>query len=232
MQGDIILKETKKFKFSWKIFGIIMTVVAVAGLIFGVLMLVTKEAKVAEVKAECEAASSTPTACPDGTGISGNPILMAEAPEVYTISASSSTFRLGDGSSAYLNLKVRNGVIIECEMSVRGADGSYNTSGCQINGIVGKIYKIAQVNNTSMEGFDNALGLIMTDGTVKYVPLSGNNGGNFAVRGTLNIDGFVVDAIGAEVKPNEYTEGSDWSTLFVLKSGKVLKFDEVMLEGM
>lgn len=232
MQDDIILKETKKFKFSWKVFGILMTVVAVAGLVFGILMLVTREAKVAEVKAECEAASSTQTACPDGTGISGNPILMAEAPEVYTISASSSTFGLNDGGSAYLNLKVRNGVIVECEMNVRSADGSYNTSGCQINGIVGKIYKIAQVNNTNMEGFDSALGLIMTDGTVKYVPLNGNSGNNFAVRGTLNIDGFVVDAIGAEVKPNEYTEGSDWSTLFVLKSGKVLKFDEVMLEGM
>lgn len=231
MQDDIILKETKKFKFSWKVFGILMTVVAVVGLVFGILMLVTKEAEVAEVKAECEAASGTPTACPDGTGISGNPILVAEAPEVYTISASSSIFETSAGMT-YLNLEVKNGAISGCKMNVRGADGSYNASDCQINGIVGKIYKIAQVNNTNIEGFENALGLIMTDGTVKYVPLNGNSGSSFAVKGTLNIDGFVVDAIGAEVKPNEYVEGSDWSTLFVLKSGKVLKFDEVMLEGM
>ena len=48
----------------------------------------------------------------------------------------------------------------------------------------------------------------------------------------MHIDGFVIDAIGAEVKANEYLEGSDWSVLFVLRSGKVLGLDAAMLEGM
>ena len=230
MQDDIILGGKKKFEFNWKIFGIVMAVVAVLGLVFGVAMLVVKGDEVAKVKAECQATSEDELpACSDGTN--ENPVLSAEAPEVYTISASSSTFKVGD-NSVYLNLKLKNGAISECVMNVRDAGGNYNKSDCQISGVVGRIYKIVQVNNTVDGEFENALGLILTDGMVKYVPLSGVSGNVFSVKGTLHIDGYVADAIGAEVKPNEYVDGSDWTTLFVLKSGKVVKFDETMLEGM
>ena len=230
MQDDIILGGKKKFAFNWKIFGIVMAVVAVLGLTFGVAMLIMKGDEVAKAKAECQAASSgSLPACPDGTN--ENPVLTAEAPEVYTISVSSSTFKVGD-NSAYLYLKLKNGAISECVMNVRDASGSYNKVDCQISGVVGRIYKIVQVNSTINGEFESALGLILTDGMVKYVPLSGVSGSVFSVKGTLHIDGYVADAIGAEVKPNEYLEGSDWTTLFVLKDGKVLKFDETMLEGM
>lgn len=230
MQDDIILGGKKRNSFNWRIFGIVMAAVAVASLIFAVVMLVVKNNEVATVKAECAAASGDeiPT-CDDGTAVM-NPILVAEAPEVYTINVSSATFDTG-GNLAYLNLKLRDGAISECEVMTRnGSD--YSASSCQISGVVGKIYKAVQLNNTSIEGFRGGLGLIMTDGTVKYVPLAGNSGNNFAVAGTLHIDGFVIDAIGAEVKANEYLEGSDWSVLFVLRSGKVLGLDAAMLEGM
>lgn len=230
MQDEVVLVAKRKTGFNWKIFGIIMTAMAAICLIFGVVMIVLKNNEVARVETECQARNeSGSTTCQDGTG--NNPVIKAEAPGVYTVSANSSTFEVG-GNSAYLNLKLKNGAISECVMNVRDASGIYNKSDCQIDGVVGQIYKIVQINQTTTGSFEAAIGLIATDGTVKYVPLSGTSGNVFSVKGVLHIDGHVVDAIGAEVSTNEYLEGSDWTTLFVLRDGRVLEFNTTMLEGM
>lgn len=228
MQEDIVLRKTKRSRFSWKIFGIMMTVVAILGVAFGTVTMVIKNNEIAKIKEEHDILDNGTSSGLDI--LTGNPILAAEAPKVYTIIASSSTFQSGE-NMAYLNLKVQNGALTECKMSVRDASGSYNKNDCEISGIVGKIYKIAQISGGNVEGFKSGLGLIMTDGTVKYVPLDETSGNVFSVKGVLNLDGYVVDVIGAEIRQNQYLEGSDWSTLFVLKSGEVVEFSETVLEG-
>ena len=82
------------------------------------------------------------------------------------------------------------------------------------------------------ERADNALGLIMTDGSVVYVPLDGDESRTFSVKGKLKIDDVVVDALETEIKPNEYLEESYYGTVFVMRSGEILKYDLTMLEGM
>ncbi len=220
MQDEIIIKEIKKNKINWKIFGIVMAVLAACGVVFGVAMIIRNNTMVV---AECEERQDEDKTSNVPADAKENPLIAAEAPEIYTLSMSSAVFNVGE-SRVYLNLKWRNGEIVECKRTVQGG----GASACQINGVNGKIYKIERMRVKSGE-FGNMLGLIMTDGTVEYVRLEGVDGDTYNVNGTLKIDGFVTDLIGADVKKNEYTQGSEWNTLFILNDGKIVKFDDAML---
>lgn len=221
MQDEIIIKEIKKNKINWKIFGIVMAVLAACGVVFGIAMIIRNNTMVV---AECEEKQ-------DGGGAASVPVdtresqlIAAEAPRSYTLSMSSAVFNVGD-SRVYLNLKWRDGEIVECKRTVQGGGGTGN---CQIDGINGKIYKIEKMRVKSGE-LGSMLGLIMSDGTVEYVRLEGVSGSTYNVAGTLKIDGFVTDLIGANVRENEYVQGSEWNTLFVLSGGKIVEFDTAML---
>lgn len=225
MQDDIVLGGNKN-KFNWKIFSFSMMVLAILGLIFGVVMILVKNDEIAKVKAEYGMS---------GTGAGederGNPVIKAEPPAEYTIEESSSIFEVGE-NNVFLSLSVKDGAITKCDMEIEDANGNYTEDNCQIDGVDGKIYKIVKIDYSDTERINSALGLITTDGTVGYVPLSGVGGNTFNVKGKLAIDGSVIDAIGANVKSNEYLEDSSWSTIFVLRSGKILAFDAKMIEGM
>ncbi len=238
MQDDIILQETKRSRFNWKIFGIIMTAVAVAGLVFGIAMLVTRNNDV-----------TTQGSTASGSEISrtgSNAVITAEAPAAYTLSITS-TIEIGDSHDhddnenyedyqyKYVSIRIENGEIIRCSIEREDADEDSESESCQVNGVNGKIYKPILLTNTMLEGFKNGIGFIMTDGTVQYVPVDEQSGNTFNVKGTLKIDGFVVDGIGAGIKENIYSNeagNSGWATLLILNDGKTLRLDAAMLEGM
>lgn len=242
MQDDIILQETKRSRFNWKIFGIIMTAVAVAGLVFGIAMLVTRNNDVV-----------TQGSTTSGSEISrtgSNAVIMAEAPATYTLSITSTIEESDhdhndeaeddadidvDHQYKYVSIKIKDGEIIDCGIEQEGADENSEPENCQVNGVNGKIYKPILLTNTILEGFKNGIGFIMTDGTVQYIPVDEQSGNTFNVKGTLKIDGFVVDGIGAGIKENTYSNeagNSGWATLLILNDGKILRLNAAMLEGM
>ena len=72
----------------------------------------------------------------------------------------------------------------------------------------------------------------MTDGTVSYIPnadLANGlvNGGTATIKGTLNIDGFVVDAF--TVSASDGGMGGYATTVFVLSDGTYVTYDDSML---
>ena len=217
MQDDIVLGGEKKSRFNWKVFGIIMTAVAVLALAFGIVMLVIKNNEAAK--------GGTST----GSNVAaGNPVVKAEPPALYTLGGTSSVFSMGE-KEAVVSLAMENGAISECILNIVGPEGTEN---CQINGIEGEIYKVTKFDNIGEN--IRGLALIMTDGTVEYVQLTGA-GPEFSVKGKLKIDGEVVDIMSAGVLTNEFDveEARSYMTnLFILRSGKILEFDSAMLEGM
>lgn len=230
MQDEIILGGEKKKKFSWKIFGIIMTVLTVFALVFGVVVIFVKNDEIARVKAEYGVSSgeSNPGQSEDKQG---NPVVKAAPPASYILSEFSPVFEASEGDFVYLDIKVKDGAIIGCNVKAASNAGSYVVGECQIDGVEGQIYKVVELSYSNAEKAGDALGLIMTDGSVTYVPLSGVEGRVFNAKGKLAIDGVVVDALKAEIKPNEYLEESYYETVFVLKSGEILKYDITMAEG-
>ena len=141
MQDEIIIKEIKKNKINWKIFGIVMAVLAACGVVFGVAMVIRSNTMTV---AECEDGQSSGGATNVPADAKENPLIAAEAPESYTLSMSSAVFNVGE-SRVYLNLKWRNGEIVECKRTVQGGDAG----ACQINGVNGKIYKIERMRVNS-----------------------------------------------------------------------------------
>lgn len=215
MEDEIILK--KENKFNWKVFGIIMTAVAVLALAFGIVMLVTKNNEAAK--------GGTST----GSNVTaGNPVVEAESPALYMINGVSPIFNIGE-KEVVISLTVENGAIAECAINMLESD---EIEDCQISGVEGKIYKVVEFDNTKEN--IKGLALIMTDGTVEYVPLAGVNGPEFSVKGKFKIDGEVVDIMVAGVFTDKYDAGGKnyWTNLFVLKNGKILEFNSAMLEGM
>lgn len=230
MQDDIVLGGGEKSRFNWKIFGIIMTALTVFALVFGVVMILVKNDEIAKVKAEYGAGQPVD---PDESGDErGNPVVKAELPASYILNEVSLSFEISENNFAYLNLRVKDGAIIECSMDVINNSDNYTLGACQIDGVEGQIYKVVGLLYSDAERADNALGLIMTDGSVVYVPLDGGESRTFSAKGKLKIDGVVVDALEAEIKPNEYLEESYYGTVFVMRSGEILKYDLTMLEGM
>lgn len=232
MEGNIILGGEKKSRFNWKIFGIIMTALTVFALVFGVVMILVKNDEVAKVKAEYEAGQSRPVNPDQPEGEQGNPVVKAELPASYVLNEVSLSFEISEENFAYLDLRVKDGAITQCNMNAINNNGNYIMGACQINGVEGQIYKVVGLLYSDAERADNALGLIMTDGSVVYVPLNGGESRTFSAKGKLKIDGVVVDALEAEIKPNEYLEESYYGTVFVMRSGEILKYDLTMLEGM
>ena len=223
MQDDI-LQNTGRSKFSWKVFGLIMTAVAVASLVFGIIMAVVKN----DTKTPGVSENNNTGLVDNETRI--NPVLSAEAPAAYVLNVTSAIEEGSDGVR-YLTIDIEDGEIVSCDIEVATMTESTNIQTCQINGVDGKIYKAVQLYGDSIKGFNPGLGLIMADGTVEYIPVANHTGNTFEVKETLKINGYVVDGIDADVKNNKYNEDapSDWSTLFVLNDGKALKFDSSMV---
>ncbi len=169
-----------------------------------------------------------------------NPVISATAPKRYNLSFDSPRFPIGS-NDYYVKLGIVDGSISSCGLYVHTIDwvgydaiekNKFEKDCDGINGISGKIYKAAIAG----EGQDSSLSnvaFIMENGTVSYIPTEELvrgvvDNGVATIKGTLGIDGFVVDAFTVGVG-EEGAGGGYATTIFVLSDGTYIKYDDSML---
>ena len=156
-----------------------------------------------------------------------NPIITSNSADSSSvISFVSSAIGEIEGTSFNLHIEVENGAIRSCDVSY----ANYNEGGvadvCEITGLNGNIYKVVEFGR-GQDKTMNKIGFIMSDGTVQYLSLSDAiEEKNYAIQGSLKIDGFVTDAIKIQVVG---TSSGHFSTMFVLRDGSVVELDDAML---
>ena len=176
----------------------------------------------------------------DSTVKKQNPVISATAPARYGMGISSPRFPIGD-NEYYVNLDIVDGSISGCALYVHTINWvGYNAveknkfvKDCNgINNISGKIYK-AIIAGEGQDSSSSNVGFIMEDGTASYVSaedlVKGTvNNGVATIKGTLDIDGFVVDAFSVSVS-EDGVMGGHYTTIFVLSDGTYVKYDDSML---
>ena len=162
---------------------------------------------------------------------SANPVLVSKnSEEEFTIRFQSSNFIEKAGSNV-VDIAVKNGEITECQLGKKDSDGEAKVKDCNVTGINGKIFDVIEFGSGQDSGLFQ-IGFIMADGTVKYLDtlynLAENN--DFSVKGTVKIDGFVTNTVGVSVADIVRGYGGYHTTVFILKDGSYVKFDESMLK--
>lgn len=148
-----------------------------------------------------------------------NPVIMSGG-EADSLNVTFNSTPIGSNGES-LHIDVKDGTISSCEII-----NNENASPCAISGLSGEIYKVIEFG-AGQDKTTNNVGFIMSDGAVQYLPLADIiNGNDGATPKKLNLGGFVVDAIGIQV--SEASSGH-FSTIFVLKDGSTVQFDESML---
>ncbi len=170
-----------------------------------------------------------------------NPIISATAPKYYNLGISSPRYTV-NGTEYYATLNIKDGDVSSCALythTTKFVDydmvetNRFDRDCSGVNGISGKIYKAVTIG----EGQDasmNSVAFIMEDGTVEYV--SGESmvteivdNGVANIKGTLSIDGFVIDAFTVGVGEDGAKAGGYATTIFVLSDGNYIKYDASML---
>lgn len=141
-----------------------------------------------------------------------------------TITFSSSTEPNQSNEPHYLNITVKDGEIVSCTINKQTNNGGGTSVGeCQITGITGKIYKIANLGKGQM-AYHDKVAFILEDGSVDYLPLENailNN--NFQIAGKLGVDRQVVDIIPVL--------GSNYGTYaIVFSDGSYIEYDDSLLK--
>ena len=166
-----------------------------------------------------------------------NPIVKSpNSEEKFRVHFNSSRYFTGkDGEFETLHIAIEEGKVVQCEIyaSSTGQNlvdgGGKYVSDCNITGISGEIFDVIEFG----QGHDNSnsnIGFIMTDGTIQYFSfIESMESKTFAVKGTLGIDGFIVDSFEVSVSTGSPIGGYG-STAFILSDGSVVKFDESMLK--
>lgn len=233
------------------IWGIITCAVLVcAGVAFGVYGIIeinNKESEISDLKAQIEGENDAATvktkSDSNSTAQRKNPIISADPSRVYNLGAKSAIVQV-DGKNYYVVLNIKNGTIDGCEIfsqSVKWVDyddirtNKYDRDCNGLNGVSGKIYKAVDSVGEGQDGTLSSVAFIMEDGTVEYIPsidlvtdMVTNGVSN--IKGTLSIDGFVIDAFQVGVGNKDGSAGGYATTIFVLSDGSYVKFDESMLE--
>ncbi len=158
-----------------------------------------------------------------------NPIINSTATERYGISYNTS-FYASDGTPKSIRIYVNNGVISNCDVyAVEPA--STHLKECKINGISGKIYKIATIHE-GHDADDDSVAFILEDGTVDYLPLNGvfESSSEETIKGKVNISGFVTDIFWIGVSSTDPEAiGGGTSSVFVLSNGTFVKYDKATM---
>lgn len=233
---------------------VVLSLIAIGGVLFGVYGMNSQNEQIAELKGQvssvneelakmdAEIDESGELVIEDEVEIGNatdvrNPVIVSgAADEAYTLSYVSPTKTNGFYSKA-ITIGVRDGEIEYCDVGVviEGRISYSQESGansCEISGVEGKIYKIVDFG-AGQDYSLKYLGIIMTDGTVHY--LSFKNAladGIFDASNTLNIDGVITDAIdvNASVLLSDGQLGSGhYQTVFILNDGSYVRYDESML---
>jgi len=121
-----------------------------------------------------------------------------------------------------LNLSINNGAISSCSVY---SENVIALEDCKINGITGRIYKVARIGE-GQDGIDDSLAFILEDGTVDYMPVNEifATSSEETIKGKIKIDGFVTDIMTINVvDENGYGYGS---TVFVLSDGSIVKYNK------
>ena len=159
----------------------------------------------------------------DGDAADGqykNPVIKSSDPNIGYVT----TLEVG-GVNKRIQINVKNGTIYSCNVFTDGGLGSE----CEISGISGDIYSMVHFLEGQDFNSNDGVGFIMADGTVEYFSLmEAMENDDYSIKGKLNIDGYVVNAFNIEVG-NESSYSGAASTIFVLRDGSILKFNESML---
>ncbi len=143
-----------------------------------------------------------------------------------------------DGGTKIASMTLKNGEVEVCEIqgfadttlvdkAEMVLEGMINE--CVVSGLAGDVYKIVEFGK-GLTPETNYIGFIMTDGSVYYVKLlDAIADNNFAVKGPLNVGGYVVDMINVDVAPTEENPSGGVSTAIILRDGSIVEFDELML---
>ena len=231
-QSEPVFKNEEKKAGKGMLIGIIvLAVLAIAGVAFGVYEMMQnseKDSKISNLEA-----------------LVGNitldyihPIIKsADSSKVYDVEFESSL--IYNNEANIVNIVVRDGKVESCALYNRtfeeNNDGNiiYKSGlvdNCEVTGIVGNIYKVVEFGSGQMN-LQNKIGFIMTDGSIKYIPMyDAVENNDFSVKGSLKIDGYVVDAVNVAVKDIERGYGGYRATGFVLRDGAYLEYDDSMLE--
>ncbi|MBR0242927.1 hypothetical protein IJQ51_03195 [Candidatus Saccharibacteria bacterium] len=200
---------------------IVLAVLAVAGVTFGIVMMLNGGKSGGTL-----GGSFTNPVVEDPTGTN-------------TWSEYYESSRLYVDGTKTVEMIVKNGEVDSCQIQglveVPTEDGKGTmtegaTTECVVSGLTKDIYKIVEFGQgISPEDFN--LGFIMTDGTVYYVnTMNAIENNNFAVRGPLSVSGYVVDSLKIDIAPTEENPGGALSSVFVLQDGSLVEFNSSMLK--
>ncbi len=157
-----------------------------------------------------------------------NPVIESGSSDLSYMVAFNST-NIGFDTVRSLHIDVKDGAVESCEVSYSNANEGGLVDVCEIAGLNGKIYKVIEFGRGQDKGM-NKIGFIMEDGSVQYLSLSDAiEGKNYAIQGSLKIDGFVRDAVRIQVADLEHGVGGYFSTMFVLGDGSMVELNDSMM---
>ena len=242
-----------------KITAIITSILAICGVgfgVYGMMQGMQKDSQISDLKIQIEGQDGKVTTLEtDEIKISddsqtitindtkkSNPTISGEGSTQYLITTDTPYYPVDD-TDYYVSLVLKDGAINSCNLFTHKSEWVGNDmtvenkfyGNCEgINGISGKIYK-AVIAGRGQSSQSSNLAFIMEDGTVSYIPAkdfveAAVNGETAEIKGKLKIDGFVVDAINANVGSSEQPTSYYGATIMVLSDGSYLEFSDSMLE--
>lgn len=228
---DDVVFNNKPKKSNVMLIGLILCLILAAGGIgFGVWAMMDKNAQEDRLNSQISALSNqlqekneNNTDDDITSDAAVNPVISSQNPDevnrVYFNTVGDSRIRL----------MIDGGVLTECAFeSDTDHDSAWDVTTCDLGTIDGEIYKAISFGGT--QEYDPYVGLIMTDGTVKYFSFyDAMNNGEYSLK-TLSLDGKVIDSVKIAAGPSGGSAGGYISNVFVLNDGTFLKFDESMLE--
>lgn len=239
--GDIVFRD-KPRKNKGMITGlIILAMLATGGIAFGVWAYLDGNQKTANLNNQISDLQNQLANQPeiDETVIdvenNNNPVIKStDSEETYDISFTSSPIWRNDGTAKVIEIRVIDGNIESCSVNTKqwdsnGGSTATKVGDCSIDGLSSSIYKIVEFG-AGQDNSNNNIGFIMTDGTIKYLPLYDSiNNNNFAIRGNLKTNGYVTDIFNIGISPTNSPVGGYVSSIIIFNDGSFVKYDESML---
>ena len=237
---DIVFRDKPRKNTGMTIGMIVLALLAAGGIGFGVWTYLSGNQKEAELNGkisdlESQLVGQSTVIGNDGAvnGVNDykNPVIKSTNSEKsYSIMFESSLINSNTDANI-VSINLENGAVSSCELGKRtyevdGGNGTSMAGSCRITGLDGEIYRIVEIG-AGHDNSENVIGFIMTDGTVKYIPLyDAIERNEFAVKGSLKIDGYVID--NCDINVGEGMTGYH-STVFVLSDGTFIEYDKSML---
>ena len=231
--SDIVFRNEPKSNKGMIAGMVCLALLAIGGISFGVWAMMDGNAKVEQLNSRIDSLkqqdselqednNNVAVAAVDNDNDYENPIIRS--------SSSDEEFRIWLESSIVdekrMEIGVKDGKVDIC--SIYNRSGAF-ISDCTINGITGEIFDMIEFGEGQDNGGSN-IGFIMTDGTVQYFPfVEAMNNNSFVIKGKLGLDGFITNAINITAGPTDPgVVGGYGSTIFVLRDGSYVKYDESM----